>query len=181
MPVSKKRSSSKSGKRSPGAAIHKYAMAKAQRQLAHDVKRNTLPFSHPFNAFAMDQVFGPVEAIVYGIAETGEVHTHQGDPVFFHEQEGVWFPIAPTLRDMCTTFEIAAANLGVEPKIEGVQQLIKKLHYGMPLEKKDTDAALESLRWMREFTLPLTPAQMSSFLRSTQIKAELAARQLTTH
>jgi hypothetical protein len=175
MPVSKKR---KSGKRAPGAAIHKYVMAKMQREHAHNVRRNTLPFSHPFNSFAMDQVFGPVEAIIHGIAETGEVHTHQGDPVFFHEKEGIWFPIAPTLRDMCTTFEIAGRSLGVEPQIQGVQQLIKKLHYGMPLEKRDTDAALESLRWMREFTLPLTPAQMSGFLRSTQIKVELD-RQLT--
>lgn len=178
MPVSKKRNS---GKRSPGASIRKYAMAKAQREMAHDIKRNTLPFSHPFNQFAMDKVFGPVEAIIREIEASGEVYENQGDPVFFHEADGVWYPIVPTLTQMCTTFEIAAQNLGVEPQTEGVHRLLKKLQYSMPMMKRDTDAALESVRWMRETTLPLTPAQMSSFLRSTQIKAEFDARQLTTH
>jgi hypothetical protein len=179
MPVSKKRKSAKS---IPARQrLENRLTANAMRRHAHDVKRNTLPFSHPMNLFALDMVFGPIEAIIASMQESGDVYVHQGDPVFFHEADGVWYPIIPTFHEMCNTFEIASASSGAEAQTEGVRGLIRKLHYCMPIDERDTAAALESVRWMREFTMPLTPAQMSGYMRTTQIKAELAARGLTKH
>jgi hypothetical protein len=179
MPVSKKRKTTKA--KSAVQSLKNQLIANAQRDHARDVKRNTLPFSHPLNLFALDKVFGPVEAIIASMQESGDVYVHQGDPVFFHEADGVWYPIIPTFHEMCNTFEIASASIGAEAQTEGVRGLIRKLHYCMPINERDTAAALESVRWMRELTMPLTPAQMSGYMRTTQIKAELAARGLTKH
>ncbi|MBN3839252.1 hypothetical protein [Burkholderia sp. Ac-20349] len=170
MPVSKKRTKGKTPTTQQRIAKH------VRRQ---EQRRNTLPFSHPLNAKMADKVFGPIEAIVRSIEETGDIHVHQGTPVFFHEQDSMWYPIVPTLHQMCTTFEIAAEREHVEPQTAAMRRLLNKLNYDMPTEKRDTTAALQSIAWMRELTDTLTPEKMSSFMRTTQIKAEFDARQVT--
>jgi hypothetical protein len=148
----------------------------AERAFEVVQKTNDLPFSDPANFPRIAMVFQPIERILDELCATGYIDSDDtGAPLLFNKDDGVWYPMVPALESMCDTYSKMASVYGWEDHTDGMRKLAKRLQLEMPVFQTDVDRARETIAWMKETILTITPNQFSAECVEVQVRDELRA------
>lgn len=151
------------------------AMADEQREQARLDRVNNLPFSAPENRHKLELTFGPIARWLNAVpAEGYDALADSGLAIFQPDPSSdEHYPIVESLHAICDTYGLIAEAHSVADGTLGLRRLARKIDVMMPLFQGDIDAALACLAWMREMTMPMTPADFSDYSVAIQIRATL--------
>lgn len=138
---------------------------------------NNLPFAHAENWHKLDVTFGPIHKWLNNWEATGELDVVDDMPIIRPDRrENVVFPLADALRAIGETYELIAQDLRVPDHSAPLMHLAQLISDNEMVDQHDTQAARESLGWMRDLTKQITPNQYSEYAVVIQTRAEFAAR-----
>ena len=153
------------------------AIAEEARSQAIVDRINNLPFAHAENWHKLDFTFGPIHKWLKNWEATGEFDVVDDMPIIRpNRRENVVFPLVDALRAIGETYELIAQDLCLPDHSAPVMHLAQLISDGVMVDQHDTQAARESLGWMREVTKQITPNQYSEYAVVIQTRAEFAAR-----
>lgn len=132
-----------------------------------DVKLST----QPWRVAAM---FGPLEAVIRQIEESGTVTTDvQGMPIFKDANDGTWYATCPAIEGVIDAYATHEIRSGRAMPLDSLRRFAKKLEYSSPLTDEDCAAVKRDLITLRRETMAMTIAYASSLVTTTQLKIEL--------
>jgi hypothetical protein len=90
-----------------------------------------------------------------------------------HVSDMKYFELDSAFIAVADTYELIAAEMGIEDKSDGLRKIGKKVNVGMMLFQSDIKAARESIAWMVEVTKGKTPLEIQEYTTAIAIRAHL--------
>ncbi|MNT24732.1 hypothetical protein D3C72_1602240 [compost metagenome] len=118
-------------------------------------------------------VFGPLEAVIRQIEQSGTVTTDvQGMPIFKDANDGTWYATCPAIEGIIDAYATHEMRSGRAMPLESLRRFAKKLEYSSPLTEDDCAAVKRDVAALRRETMAMTLDYAASLVRTTQIKIE---------
>ncbi|MEN7527003.1 hypothetical protein [Cupriavidus sp. DL-D2] len=119
-------------------------------------------------------VFGPLEAVIAQIEQTGTVTANaQGMPIFKDGNDGCWYATVPAIEGIVDAYHTHQVRCGRTMPLDRLRQFARKLEYSSPLTLADCEAVREDIAVLRRETMSMRIDYASSLVTTTQIKIEL--------
>lgn len=116
-------------------------------------------------------VMDPLMAIIDQLEQQGTIDVAGADePVFKDAVDGNWYHSPTAIEGVVEAYAIHERRFGLDLHLEGLRRLGKALEYHMPVCQSMTDAARESLRYIRQATLEMTAGYAKQLIKDFQIK-----------
>lgn len=120
----------------------------------------------------VELVFRPLD-LIFAQLRAGEVDACQGRPVF-RSFEGELCEVCPALEGWIASWRALNERFTLEIPVKPLETLRRKLHYSIPLEPAEVDAAWATVCAQRvAYSHKLDVYEVKSVVRTAEIKLEL--------